>query len=162
MCLMLRRWSAFLSPSFSFPRTSVYDSRARERLRQIEEQKALALQFQNQVNKKLGIRLWINSISKLKLIWKITWIRDQSYCNCKMLWWRSLIWFVYVLRLSSWSYSVYVRQVVFLIPLILKFFFSEITGTGTFSTWCSRTASSCTTWKGDPCHGHPRNRKERS
>ncbi|XP_033078162.1 sentrin-specific protease 1 isoform X1 [Trachypithecus francoisi] len=28
--------------------TSVYDSRARERLRQIEEQKALALQFQNQ------------------------------------------------------------------------------------------------------------------
>ncbi|XP_054382584.1 sentrin-specific protease 1 isoform X4 [Pongo abelii] len=30
------------------PRTSVYDSRARERLRQIEEQKALALQLQNQ------------------------------------------------------------------------------------------------------------------
>lgn len=56
-CLMLRWWSAFLSPSFSFPRTSVYDSRARERLRQIEEQKALALQFQNQVNKKLEIRL---------------------------------------------------------------------------------------------------------
>lgn len=34
-----------------FSRTSVYDSRARERLRQIEEQKALALQLQNQVNK---------------------------------------------------------------------------------------------------------------
>uniref|UniRef100_A0A2K5SCJ7 SUMO specific peptidase 1 n=1 Tax=Cebus imitator TaxID=2715852 RepID=A0A2K5SCJ7_CEBIM len=36
------------SHSFSFSRTSVYDSRARERLRQIKEQKALALQLQNQ------------------------------------------------------------------------------------------------------------------
>lgn len=32
-----------------FSRTSVYDSRARERWRQIEEQKALALQLQSQV-----------------------------------------------------------------------------------------------------------------
>lgn len=54
---MLRQWSALLSHSFSFPRTSVYDSRARERLRQIEEQKALALQLQNQVNEQLEIRL---------------------------------------------------------------------------------------------------------
>lgn len=45
---MLTQWSALLSHSFSSPRTSVYDSRARERLRQIEEQKALALQLQNQ------------------------------------------------------------------------------------------------------------------
>lgn len=51
MCMILRQWSAFVSCSFSFPRTSVYDSRARERLRQIEEQKALALQLQNQVTK---------------------------------------------------------------------------------------------------------------
>uniref|UniRef100_A0A2K6THG9 SUMO specific peptidase 1 n=1 Tax=Saimiri boliviensis boliviensis TaxID=39432 RepID=A0A2K6THG9_SAIBB len=36
------------SHSFPFSRTSVYDSRARERLRQIKEQKALALQLQNQ------------------------------------------------------------------------------------------------------------------
>uniref|UniRef100_A0A8C5WQ62 SUMO specific peptidase 1 n=1 Tax=Laticauda laticaudata TaxID=8630 RepID=A0A8C5WQ62_LATLA len=35
------------SPSY-ISKTSVYDSRARERLRHIEEQKALALQFQNQ------------------------------------------------------------------------------------------------------------------
>lgn len=57
MCLMLTQWSALLSHSFSSPRTSVYDSRARERLRQIEEQKALALQLQNQVNEQLEIRL---------------------------------------------------------------------------------------------------------
>jgi hypothetical protein len=49
---------------FSFSRTSVYDSRARERLRQIEEQKALALQLQNQVKNQNKI---ISSISKLKL-----------------------------------------------------------------------------------------------
>lgn len=34
-------------------RTSVYDSRARERWRQIEEQKALALQLQSQVREQL-------------------------------------------------------------------------------------------------------------
>ncbi|XP_027488720.1 sentrin-specific protease 1-like, partial [Corapipo altera] len=34
--------------------TSVYDSRARERLRQIEEKKALALQLQNQVRRRRG------------------------------------------------------------------------------------------------------------
>ena len=43
---MLSEWSAFF-----VHRTSVYDSRARERLRQIEEQKALALKLQNQVKK---------------------------------------------------------------------------------------------------------------
>ena len=56
-CMMLRQWSAFVSHSFSFPRTSVYDSRARERLRQIEEQKALALQLQNQVKNKIGDKI---------------------------------------------------------------------------------------------------------
>lgn len=39
----------FFHENSDFSRTSVYDSRARERWRQIEEQKALAMQLQSQV-----------------------------------------------------------------------------------------------------------------